>query len=520
MNKTTDGDAPRPRQEHPRLSLALELALLFAGLLLYFGTVLFPGDRVFSVDGLFHIKYADLLRRESLALPFTWLPVSVVGESGVNPHWGFHLLLIPFTLLGDLFVALKSSAVFYASAAVMALYLVLRRAGAPAALIWVLLLLALDPRVPLDLLRGRAPTVALIFLFAFIHCLHRRKHRGVAVTAFLFMESYHAAAALPLLALIHVAARRFVEGKLELRPLLYCCIGLGLGLLLNPYFPENIQFFVTALLLKSQKTITMLLMEWGADSTATALRDYWPLFAVGVASYALALRRSFPVSVATWSSLGYATYFLVMYLRSSRFDEYLVPLSILFFGHLFRDAAAAVKGIAETDGARAWPGPRAKAALLGGAAVVLLAGAVYTNRQAAAIVARDGTHREDGAAVGRWLAANTEPGEAVFNYRWDSFAPLFFHNHHNRYAIGLDPAWLYGADPEAFSRYWEIAYERSNKVDLAGVMREKFKARFAVAPKTERALEYFSRFGWRRRYAGPYYTVFQAPDAQRPGAHR
>ena len=54
--------------------------------------------------------------------------------------------------------------------------------------------------------------------------------------------------------------------------------------------------------------------------------------------------------------------------------------------------------------------------------------------------------------VSDWLKENTQPGEIVFNSRWDYFGGLIFWNQQNYYINGMDPIFAFAYSPEL---YWE-----------------------------------------------------------------
>ena len=49
-----------------------------------------------------------------------------------------------------------------------------------------------------------------------------------------------------------------------------------------------------------------------------------------------------------------------------------------------------------------------------------------------------------------WLMEHTEPGERVYQTDWDNFPELFYFNTHNTYIVGLDPTFMYLANPELY----------------------------------------------------------------------
>jgi hypothetical protein len=60
------------------------------------------------------------------------------------------------------------------------------------------------------------------------------------------------------------------------------------------------------------------------------------------------------------------------------------------------------------------------------------------------------------AAAMHWMKQTTPAGSLVFTDDWDDFPILFYHNRHNRFAVGLDPMFTARPYPEHWRRYKAI----------------------------------------------------------------
>ena len=47
-------------------------------------------------------------------------------------------------------------------------------------------------------------------------------------------------------------------------------------------------------------------------------------------------------------------------------------------------------------------------------------------------------------------------GSRIFQADWDDFPPLFFHNTHNTYTIGLDPTYIQLQDPDLYDLWVDL----------------------------------------------------------------
>jgi hypothetical protein len=76
-------------------------------------------------------------------------------------------------------------------------------------------------------------------------------------------------------------------------------------------------------------------------------------------------------------------------------------------------------------------------------------------------------------STAKWIADNSNPGEIVFNARWEYFPELFFWNTKNVYSNGMDPIFQYAYDPDLF-RAGPDSYQ---------VLKERFNARYVFLAK-------------------------------------
>ena len=67
-------------------------------------------------------------------------------------------------------------------------------------------------------------------------------------------------------------------------------------------------------------------------------------------------------------------------------------------------------------------------------------------------------------------------GEVVFNTDWDDFPKLFYYDPTHAYVSGLDPTYLYDANPELSKLYEQITLGKES--DPGPLIRDRFGARY------------------------------------------
>ena len=443
---------------HPKVRTSLAMfgmALIF---LAFLSKVQFSTDDLAGVDGYYHIRFASLMRTEGIKPGFPWLPLTILNPREFSDHHLlFHIALIPFTL-GDLRQGAKIAAVVFPCMAFLCIWWLLRAQRVPYSALWSLGLLAVSEAFifRMSLVRRQSLTLAVMALG--LHWMLTKKYTRLIPLGFVFVWIYDAFPVLMALATFYVAAVLLVERRLELRPLIYCGLGVTLGLVINPYFPNDIVFAIRHLAPKLTETTTLDVgNEWYPYQTSTLLKNS-PLTLIAFFSgvFALGLRER-RMETRTAASLLVALLFGFLLFQSRRFIEYFPPFALIFAAFAWSPLLE-VQEVSRDD--RELPTSRfrmlmnsipgvslrqvmAVAVLL----VFLIPGAWLTMRDAQKSVKSSRPYTLF-AGASAWLKANTPAGARVFQTDWDDFPRLFYYNTHNTYLVGLDPTYmhLYNAD--------------------------------------------------------------------------
>lgn len=411
----------------------------------------FSTPHLVGTDGHYHIKFAALMRAEGLTPDFPYLPLTVLNEREFyDHHFLFHLLQVPFTF-GGLVSGAKWASVFFAALAFTAVWLLLRSQGVPAASLWTLGLLVVSEGFLYRMNMPRAQSLSLAFLAIALLLMFKQRHIWLLLLGFLYVWSYNAFPMLLAIAGCYTLAVLLIERRLELRPLLYAAGGILLGLVINPYFPDDIIFIGRHLLPKlADATAVRVGNEWFPYSMEALLDNTLPalvLFAAGIIALGLSGQRM-NVATATALLLAFLTGFML--LQARRFVEYFPAFALLF-------AALAISPLIHSwqPDSRRLRRLRAPALLAAAALVLLLAGAWTLPRAVDEL--RESRPAERYGPAARYLEQVSPPGARVFQTDWDDFPWLFFHNTHNTYLIGLDPTYMQQYNPDLYDTWVAIS---------------------------------------------------------------
>ncbi len=454
-----------------RLSPIILALLLFVLFFIGMAAVQFATRDMPDNDGFYHIKLAYLMRTEGLKPAFPYLPLSILSaDKFYDHHFLFHVALIPFTF-GDLRTGAKWAAVTFASLAFLAVWYLFYRQRVPLAWLWALGLLGISEAFLYRMSITRAQSLSLMVLaLAFAWMLEGKVWR-LGVLAFLYVWMYDAFPLLLVLGVLHLLAVAVTERRLNLRPLLFIGAGIVAGVLINPYFPNNILFSIQHMLPKlTDATSIRVGNEWYPYDTGQLLKNSLLAliaFAGGILALGLSGRK---MEARTALSLLAALVFGWMLFEARRFVEYFPAFALIFaafaWSPLLEDSFDYTESKPQPQ-----PGPASETGSARSVILPFLPGAaltlavilgIFRTVPAAQNSIRGSQPYYLYAGASNWLAQNTPAGARVFQTDWDDFPRLFFYNTHNTYLIGLDPTYMQLYDSKLYALWVDIT---QGKVD-------------------------------------------------------
>ena len=493
-------------------------------------------------DGYYHIKWSRMLweslRQGTFPPQFTWLPLTTLDPRNyVDHHLLFHIFQIPFTWFGDLRVAAKVSATIFASLAVFSCYWLVIRYQIRYPFVWLLALLACSAPFLYRLSMAKAPPFAVIYLVIAIHLLFTRKYWPLVPLGFIFALTYDMFVLLILASFVWTAVIAWTEHRFEWRPIAWVLAGTAAGLVINPYFPTNLNLLYEHLRIKitAGGFSTKVGNEWYPyDSWEFIGNSLLACVAmlVGYVTFDLADRKRAHHSLFF---LMFATVLMIMMARWRRIAEYWPPFAVMFAAfalhpwlegprsHLtrlspdilkelrpFLDRPRSGAVIKDSDSRELWQ-------TVGNAFVaVLIAVILFFNiRLMSKEIASSATH-ETYSAGATWMRANVPPGHIVFNTDWDDFPRLFYYDPTHSYVSGLDPTYLYDRSPELSELYDSITLGKEE--DPGPLIRDRFGARYVFTDNSHDDFFLNAReSGWLEiAYEDADCTIFHIRDQKEP----
>ena len=426
-------------------------------------------DRTFAdPDSFYHAKMAEILVSQGAITGLPWLSATTLKYNFVDHHFLYHLFLIPFVQFFSPLLGLKIATIIFASLAIMAIFWLLRQLGIKGAFWYVLFLLTVNPFI-FRLNLAKAQGLVLVFLFLTIYLLLNRRYLALILVAGLYVWLYGGWPLVLVLAVVYGLANWFLAsfrggwfnlriGKIKVLLqnfwlLISAALGLIAGLVFNPYFPKNLEFYWQQsfkIAVFNYQNFIGVGGEWYPYALADLFFGALPFFLLFILALIVFIIFGQKQSLAGWFFLVLSLLFLSLTLKSRRYVEYFIPLALCF-------SALSLNVFFELIKPRLNKLVSARLIFLSPLIILLaLAPVFYRDLSLVKDSFRQGFSFDKFARASQWLKQNSSPGEIVFHSDWDEFPLLFYHNDLNYYLVGLDPTFMYEFDQNLHQRWVKI----------------------------------------------------------------
>ncbi|HEX7334682.1 MAG TPA: hypothetical protein VF290_24485 [Pyrinomonadaceae bacterium] len=452
-------------------------------------------------DGYYHVQWTRELwaSMKSKAFPpaFPWLPLTTLNPKDyVDHHLLFHIFQIPFVAFSDPRLGAKIASALFGSLAVLSCYWLVLRYRVRYPLVWLVALLSCSAPFLFRMNMAKAPPLAIVYLIIAIHLFFKRKYWPLLPLALIFTWTYDLFVLLVMATVFWVITIAITDLKFEWRPLVFVVVGCAAGMILNPYFPENLHQLVEHM--KIKLTVSEFNTKVGSEWYPY---DSWEFLGnSAVACIAMLLgyiafepserkRAHYPIFFMLLS-----TALMIMTARWKRIAEYWPPFAVLFAGfalqpwlqglrpyprRLSPDVMEELKPFFDRE--EKFDGAFRELLKAVAAATVALVLCFFLYFNVTATVkeisqSEPHDHYRNGA---QWLRDNVPPGQIIFNTDWDDFPRLFYYDPSHYYVSGLDPSYLFDKDPELSRLYDRITLGQEE--DPGPLIRNRFGARYVFS---------------------------------------
>lgn len=424
-------------------------------------------------DAFYHMKMAQLLWQSGIVWAFPWLPFTTLASHFIDQHLLFHLIMIPAVAWWpDPFAGVKALTALLGVGTVIAFGLTIRRlhwfGGLPLSLI-----LAATITFSFRLQLVKATPLALMVLLLGLICLVEQRYWWLVGVSALYVWTYGG-----FIMLVVVTAwwsltelvslliqRRWQNWRVVVWPMLAVLGGCILGIVVNPYFPTNLWFYweqTVQIGIVNYRDIISVGSEWYPYNLAQLWLASTLLVLTVIVAITVRLLRRVTWQQLDWFGLGLALFGLALTLKSRRYVEYWAPFTLLACAMWLRFWV--------------WSWPtwywRQLLAATGVAMVVVmsLVPVMINDLEQNQTDSRNGLPVTHYQTASQWLRQHTPAGSTILHSDWDDFPELFYYNDQARYMAGLDPTFMYRADPERY-QLWVDVTTGQYQGDMPGALR-------------------------------------------------
>src|SRR3989338_2205883 len=242
------------------MMLNKKIIIVFIVFLAILSIMQFTVPNIIGFDGYYHIKAADIIKKDGFIKEFPWAKYTILSENYADIQLLFRLFLIPFTFFG-LNLGAKIASVVFAAIAFTIFCWFLAQNKIRYAFFWTLLYLFTSEFLMYRFMLPRQMPLVISLIILTLHFLQKKRYLFLGITAFASVLLHSSFVFQILIILIFIVLERVFIRKIDYKLILYPFIGLITALLFNPYFPNNISFLYTQVF-KVNLVANLFNVEW------------------------------------------------------------------------------------------------------------------------------------------------------------------------------------------------------------------------------------------------------------------
>ena len=418
---------------------AKKALLVFIAFITILAIMQFTVPDIIGFDGYYHIKAADIIKKEGFIREFPWAKYTILSGNYADIQLLFRILLIPFTFFG-LNLGAKIASVLFSAIALGVFYWFLTQSKIRYAFFWTLLYLFTSEFLMYRFMLPRQMPLVVALLILTIYFLQKKKYLLLALTTFASVLLHSSFVFQILVIILYLILERIFVKKFDYKLILYPFIGIIAAMIFNPYFPNNISFLYTQIS-RVNLIANLFNVEWKPWAFFEFIQNnILVLFYIFISLLIIFKNKKIAKIQALFLSL--TIFFLIYTILSRRMQEFLVPFSILALAFLFDGHYDKIKinkffKIVEFSVVAVF-------IIVAAFNFVLLRNDIKNNNF---------LFNFDGCA--EWMKDNIPKGSLVFTNAY-AFPYLFFKNSDLIYTHGIDLTYSYLYDKDKFERYMAI----------------------------------------------------------------
>ena len=439
------------------ITLFIRLIPLYA-MMYVFTKILFWDGYWVNPDSYYHLGLANTYKEMGWLSSFPWLPYTVIADPFPNLYLLQHLFLafvgafVPDS--PDPQFAIKTVILAMGFIQMLSVYLFLRKWNVGNASLWVVIGITASSNMIWHTIALKGITTFTIMLPWIVDALWSDNNRRALILGFLSSYSYVGFIILGPLAACRAAGHLIFDGKLKIKTPLMLGAGVAAGMILSPFFPDNLSHIYRELNTIFERPAFIKAgdfygLEWQIPGRIQLQHFLGSMLLSTIAATFFYMRKNSRADSATGAAfIAVFVFALFPFVGGVKFAQIFSLLSCLMVPLIYREVAASHFRISRLPF-------KIKPVLAVLFAFVFL---VYSlpfikQRQVKGKVLAP-TPRAY-AGVAETVRKLTDKGKVVVA-PWDDFPGLFYFNRDNRYISGMNNLFLYKGDSNRFTSYYRL----------------------------------------------------------------
>jgi len=416
-----------------------KIIIIFIAFLVILSIMQFIIPNIIGFDGYYHIKTAEIIKDKGFIEEFPWAKHTIFADNYADIQILFRLILIPFTFF-ELEFGAKIASIFFAAIAFIIFYWFLTENKIKFPLFWTLLYLFTSVNLMHRFLLPRQMPLVIALLILTIYFLRRKKYLLLGITSLILVLLHSSFIFQLLIILIYFILEKIFSKKFDYRILLYPFIGIIIGLVINPYFPNNISLLFTQIF-KVNFVANLFNVEWKPWTFFEFIKNnILVLFYITISIFILIKNKKITKTQSLYFLL--TVFFFIYTIISRRMQEYLVPFSILTISLLLNFY------LIKFDKNKLLKYIKIISVLL--LIIIGISNFILLKQD---IINNNFLHNYNNCAA--WMKNNIPKNSLVFTNAY-AFPYLFSKNSDIIYTHGIDLTYSYLYEPKKFERYMGI----------------------------------------------------------------
>jgi len=417
-------------------------------------------------DHYFHFKYAYLLRTEGLDAikNFDWIYLGGVGRYNGSL---FQVSLIPFTYLNNWLMALSMVDAFYASITISIIYYILKKTRVRFPLFFALTLFTSTYFIA-RIFWGRAFVLVIALTFMEMRFAIEKKYKALFFTILFHILWHQNTYFMPLIVIGIVETSRYlVYQKMYIKNVISTLIAIVVGMTFFPGFPNSlIGWMRNIFVIQSDKSLNQNVQSIGGLELAA--KDFVSTFVNEKMLLALLIFCIFVVvflyikqknkSKSFYEKID-KTYFIWTYSLfifviltlfgsitiSGRLFDFLIPSIFVLCAFIVTILIKSQKVCVDRLLLKYFA-----------VGVIMYVAVLSLNTLTDAYLYANKFDYNPTGQVAKWIEEKSDGRDKVFLLNWSDFTTIFFSNHNNVYATGIEPMTLKTYDEALYWKYYNI----------------------------------------------------------------